>query len=384
MDVLFLHLGSGQDSLLLFQGVRRIGRRRGWRVLSRAWYGAGTTPIEPGCDGIIAQVGLPAMGAQLAALGVPVVNCDGSIPGAFGFPTVRHDGAAVGRVAARHLLDLGLRRLAYAGPADRRNADEQEMAVRDAAATAGAAFASWRWAAHGPNDAGRPIGGGLRPLEAVVERLGTPLGLVVWGVMHPVQVCDLLRQRWRIPQEVAVIATAHDPLLHGGDEGISAVRTVPERIGEAAAALLAERLAGRRPRDVRIAPQGVVDAASTSTLAVAHPVVAAAMRHLARHAHRPVTVDEVADAVSTSRRTLQRLFRQVLGHGIREAALRLRCQHATRLLDDGQTVKAVAHRLGFASGSHLARTLRRLQEPASRSRRRRDDRRHGGGSRSTR
>ena len=65
-------------------------------------------------DGVIAVITNPSQARGARALGIPVVNLAGSRPD-LGLPQVMVDHKAIGRMAADHLLDCGLRRFVYLG-----------------------------------------------------------------------------------------------------------------------------------------------------------------------------------------------------------------------------------------------------------------------------
>ena len=70
--------------------------------------------------------------------------------------------------------------------------------------------------------------------------------------------------------------------------------------------------------------------------------------------------DALAHAAGVSVRQLERLFRTHLGGGLAEVYLRIRLEHARRLLrTTGLTVTEVAVACGFLSSSHFARVFRR-------------------------
>lgn len=88
---------------------------------------------------------------------------------------------------------------------------------------------------------------------------------------------------------------------------------------------------------------------STDVLAVADPVVAAAIRHIRASAHLPLGVEEVARSVGVGRRKLERLFQQAVGWSPHVEILRARMALAKQLLTEtDQPVYAIAEASGFA------------------------------------
>ena len=90
------------------------------------------------------------------------------------------------------------------------------------------------------------------------------------------------------------------------------------------------------------------------------PTVREALRVVWNHSHQRVTVDMIANLVGTTRRTLERRFREQLGKTILQALVGCRIQRAKRLLAETHVpIKNVAHASGFSSLSNFCKVFRR-------------------------
>jgi transcriptional regulator GlxA family with amidase domain len=73
----------------------------------------------------------------------------------------------------------------------------------------------------------------------------------------------------------------------------------------------------------------------------------------------PLTVDDVARAVGTSRRQLQRVFEEVAETTFRRHLAEVRMRHAADRLDGGRTVAAIARSVGYRQPAQFAKAFRR-------------------------
>jgi LacI family transcriptional regulator len=329
------------------------------------WLFAMTSPRSPDLRmlaewrpaGVIALLTDRDLGRKLAAWGRPMVNV--------GFrevteaPTVGNDDEAIGRMAAEHCLDRHFRHFAYAGRPGLRFAELR-----------GAGFAA-RLRAAGreclPGVIGDAVQPGTRADRVRLRRwvAGLPAGTAVFAcndvrAWQVLQTCRELGRR--VPDEIAVLGVDNDEawcLL--SDPPLSSVAVAAEQVGRRAADALAGLLAGRRvPRFTPVPPPAVVTRQSTDVLAVADPVVAAAVRFIRDNAGRPLSVPEVARESAVSRRVLERAFRAALGHSPGAEVRRHRVRIARDLLATTDLPMAeVARRSGFPDARRFSEAFRR-------------------------
>jgi AraC-like DNA-binding protein len=96
------------------------------------------------------------------------------------------------------------------------------------------------------------------------------------------------------------------------------------------------------------------------TTATHRQVVALAEAYLQEHFREQLTVADIAAAVGVSPSHLHRIYRAETGTTLVHRVHRLRLEAAAqRLRDTEQTVLAIAHEVGFASQSHMARLFTR-------------------------
>lgn len=83
-----------------------------------------------------------------------------------------------------------------------------------------------------------------------------------------------------------------------------------------------------------------------------------ALDWLKEHPEKHAPTGGLTEYLQISPASLRRIFREGLGHGPREAALRLRLKEARRLIEEEKwSVKEVAHQLGYRHPNDLSRAM---------------------------
>lgn len=316
--------------------------------------------------GAIAHLCSLEVAERLQALRRPLVNVSAVLPDR-SLARVGVEDERVGRLAAEHLLERGFTSFGFVGHRHHAYSLRREQGFRAEIEGAGHTLACY----HERRD--RPFSptGRLWALDRDVQRwvngLRKPAGIFapndVWGV----QLAELCRQLGlHVPQDVALVGVDNDDLLCNlSRPALSSIALPAERIGQEAGALLDALLnGGKRPRrPLLLAPLGVVTRRSSDALAIDDADVAAAVRFIRDHGHRPLGVADVLAAVPVSRRRLERRFRALLRCGVGEAIRQARLERARELLrSTDMPLAKVALCSGFSSGAQLSVVFRRQMD----------------------
>lgn len=354
-------LASGRDILI---GIaRHVSEHQPWLLFHEArgleeklpqwlegWKG----------HGIIARVQSPAMARALQRTHLPVVDVLGIVPHA-GFPIVHVDDAAIGDMAANHLLDRGLRHFAFYGLAKENWSAAREQAFCATLKRNGCRSAVRREKRHALDDTTWE-----RHQEALKEwitSLPKPVGVMVCSDQRGSLVLDACRRAATIvPDEVAIIGVDNDePLCSVCNPPLTSVWPNHSLVGYEAAALLQKLMRGDAavPARTNTQPKSIVTRQSTDTLAVKDEVVARALRVIRERACHRIRVDDVAAVVGVSRSVLQRRFRASLKCSINEKLVTERIETAQRLLRETHlTLPDIAERSGFQHAEYMAYVFR--------------------------
>ena len=312
-------------------------------------------------DGILACGNLKPIAHLIEQLQIPIVMIF-SNPDFPAMPVVDDDQAAVGTLAAEHLLERGLRNFAFYGYEGIRHSDERREAFVGRLQQAGFPCAVFFDA----NFSAKPL-----PTDAIAQWLATlpkPVGVMGVSAFRGRQILSACRRLGvAVPEQIAVITAKWDC-----DESpldvpqLSYVRLNGKRLGYEAAALLDRYMAGstNAPGAIhRFAPQGVETRQSTDLCAVPDAHVAEALRYIRQHACEGIQVKEVLLNVPQSRRGFNARFQKIVGRTPHEEIVRVRMNLVKQLLTETDLqMKQIAARCGFKCVENLNSAFRRVMK----------------------
>ncbi len=346
-------------------GVTRYAREAGWILYDTPSHSRLAFTHVGRCDGIITLLGSARerpMIAHCLRAQVPVVDLSDQLPD-LPFPRVLPDNAAIGRMGAEHLLDCGLRHLAFleinaAAPVVKERRGAFEAAVRQAERD----FHPVDATAAANRDIGRIVGW----IAQALKSLPRPFGIMAQYDGEAVFILQACREAGlRIPEDVAVLGVDNDPIYcELGLVPLSSVDTNREMQGYRAAQLLGQIMAGKDlpAKPIRIPPVGVVYRKSTELIAISNPEVARAMCYIAANFSKPIQVEDVVAAAGGSRRNLYNKFDREIGRSIVRELRRRRIEHAKRLLAcSGEKLDTIALQCGFEDAKVFSKCFKQCE-----------------------
>lgn len=348
----------------VFVGMQQYAQKQGWESIVDEFADdtlASCTRKTACYDGIIARA-TASVARRAAALKVPLVNVLFGTPLQKKLPSVYPDFQAIGRLRAEHLLSRGFRRFAVLTSRQAAQMVEKDAFARTIAKAGHAcsigevplgpfsSFSRWRM-----NE---------RAIAAYMSSWQPPVAVYVgveqWGRI----VAQMCRSRgWRVPEDVAIIAGYNEEsFCERPRPALTSVEVGYERIGYEAARLLDRLMKGDAPpkHPILLPPQGLVARESTDCFAVDDPLIASALQFITAKSHLEIGPDDVAAAVRTETRTLQRRFRKHLARPIATEIRRVRIERAKRELAlSKRSMKEIARQVGFGEAMRMYEVFRR-------------------------
>lgn len=321
--------------------------------------------------GIIARIHSPAMAKLIRAAALPVVASSldeiRSPKRGDKFGEILTNSAAIGRMAAAHLVEKNLRHFAFCGflgcawSVRREEAFAQYLREQGFPCQARRIeLANWmqrpNWIENWEDE--QPF------LVEWLKSLPKPVGLMACNDIcgrEVLQACAATGLR--VPDDVAVIGVDNDELMcELSSPPLSSIALDVEKAGYEAARLLDRLMSGHLDGEhvVQVEPVYVVTRQSSEVIAQDDPCIANALRFIKDYAGQAIGVPNVVEHVGLSRRTLERRFFRALSRSIGSEISQCRLERAKRLLiETDLPSNRVAAGSGFGSIKTFNRVFRR-------------------------
>ena len=340
----------------LIEGIAQYAKKKGsWQLHFELRGFAALSPDVlkkwPG-DGFIARTTNRRQAEMLWATKLPMVELCGHPD--YGVAPVDCDNAALGRMAAEHFLDRGLRHFAYFTHGNAWWIESHCQEYCKALKTYG--FDCRIYPAPPSPDAMKIIWQeSQRPHVAEwLRALPRPIGIYTagdWIAVRLLEVC--LENELAVPEEIAILGLENDvTVCESVKPTLSSIDLDMRRVGYEAAQLLDRMMAGEKPpKDVILVPPGrVVVRQSTDLMLIEDADVVRALQFIREFACASIDVDRVAEAVGLSRSVLQRRFLKHLKRAPKSEIMRVRIERAKTLLTNSDKINEnLAHKCGFSS-----------------------------------
>jgi LacI family transcriptional regulator len=307
-------------------------------------------------DGVIGSFHEPQWAGQVQEAGIPAVDVS-TQQATSPFCRVGHDNRAIGRLGGEYLLARGFVHFAFIQWQEAWISQERRAGFGEAIVGAGrtcATITAYDYKHERIREELRDWLAALPKPVAIMSSHDHP------GT-HAIGVAEELGLR--VPEDVVVLS---------GENGawattlsmppMSSVEPDYRQVGFRAAAALDELMAGGEPeREQWVLPISVITRGSTDIELVDDPLVSAALGFVEQQCGRPITVEDIAAAVNTSRRTLENRMKKAIGQTPKTALDRARINRAkNRLAVSDEPMDRVARDCGYERADRFYVVFKRV------------------------
>ncbi len=310
-------------------------------------------------DGIIMRDSL--ITKELLKLKIPTILAihDSKYPE--DLPVIKTDSLSIGKMASEHLLDKGLKNLAFCGFDGYDWSRERGEFFGRYNADAGCKthfYAppnkirkdDWENEQHHVSD--------------WVKSLPKPVGIFACNDdrgQHILEVCKM--NKLKVPEDVTVLGVDNDLMICDiGDPPLSSIALNVEAAGFEAAKLL-DRLINRKKvpeKQIMVTASHVVQRQSSDILAVNDPEVASAINFIRNNARKKILAGDVVRVTGVGRRTLEKRFRKTIHRSIHKEILQVRIELISRMLTETDLpVSEITSLFDFTDIEHISRYFKK-------------------------
>ena len=344
-----------------FQGIVDFGNDQGWTCVADPYLdGALGDGDLRHYDGVVGRLERD-VSRSVRELGLPAVNLFRMRPDDEHPPSVSVDPFAEARVAAEHLLCSGYSRFGYVGNSLNLTAHNDRLLQTFTQTLADRGGQEPACIYINDDDLINPKTSKTcrQIITEWVRAQDKPIGLYIEMSIvarYLAQICAQLGTR--IPKDLGiVVCNADSQTATRMQPTLTAIDIDYWEQGHQAARMLHRLMAGEpvHPRITTISPARVVARESTDVFLYEDELVSEAMRYIADNTARTLRVEELAERLHISRRTLIRRFKDATGQTASHAITRLRLQHIEQMITETDLpMGRIADLCGFGSPSHLS------------------------------
>jgi len=329
----------------VLRGVTAVSTQAGWECILIPAEAPPPVDLAGFVQGLLGHFSEKVLLEHVRRARVPAVDISPAQPHVR-LPRVSTDDLAVGRLAAAHLLSLGLSQFAFFGTSDHYSRLREE-GFKQALAAAGL-----------PCHVLHNGAGAADALEQWLRRLPKPLGVLASTDGRALDILAACRKLGLpVPASVAVLGVDNDEVFcELANPTLSSIALSTQRIGYEAARLLDRLMAGGAPETpaLLVPPAGVVARRSTDLPLIFDADVAAAVRYISLHVRDHLQVADVLREVPVSRRSLEQRFRKALGRTPAAEIRRAQIEVAKQMLSEtDESMARVAKAAGFSNAKQF-------------------------------
>lgn len=331
----------------------------GWDLLDLRYTG-GSIPrhVKP-AGALIEWLPTEPMARLLRKMNCPTVRM-GKLPHPNDelLPCVLPDALAIGRLAAEHFAERQFQHLAFIGRRPWSMSKTMYETFRESAIELGCVCHLQRYVGEGLEDPRAKYERRAEQTGQWLANLPRPVGLYAFSPSEGATLYTMCEKAGlSVPEDVAILCRGNNAVeCEMAPVSLSAIDEAPDEWGRQSALLLHRLMNGEPAPDspVMIQPRGIITRHSTDVLAVKDESVSRAMRFMWDHLEQDLSVDDIASAVATPRRQLERSFRKDLKRGINAELRRKRLERCCELLRSTDlTIADLAAKIGFRSSDYL-------------------------------
>jgi LacI family transcriptional regulator len=330
-------------------------------------------------DGIIAVLEDDKLAEGILAHKVPCVIHNAHKEEKYEIPNILVDSNSIGIAAAEFLLKIGFKHFAYSGYSDIYWSQIRKASFIKQVDSLGFATSVHKeiWNANDKNwnKRNHAVLMGWKEYSRVrgqsqmlqwLKSLPKPVGLLACNDEYGRYIIEVCRRaKIKVPEDVAVLGVDNDQLVcELANPSMSSVSLNIQEAGYQAAELLDQLMQKEKIKEQNVVVKAthIQQQHSTDIFTIEDDDIRLALRFIRAKATSAIGVDDIAEHVCLTRRTLERRFRKSTGRSLQDEVKRIRIERATQLLVETELkLPQIAAATGFCNSQYLWKVFRQAK-----------------------
>ncbi|MBI1934012.1 MAG: DNA-binding transcriptional regulator [Ignavibacteriales bacterium] len=276
-------------------------------------------------------------------------------------PAICTNSESISRLAANHLIDIGLKNFAFCGYDDIEWSNDRKYYFKKIIEEAGFNIFLYNQVTHVKQISWQQEQINMRKW---IQSLPKPIGIMACNDDRGQQVLEVCKSlSINVPEEIAVTGVDNDALICDlSDTPLTSVCLNTEQAGYAAAEQLDHMMNEKQKNfnDIIVLGTHIVQRQSTNILAVNDKEVAEAIKFIRNNAKNKIQIKDVVKQTCLGKRSLENRFKKTLHRTINQEIRRVRTEMIKQmLLETNLSISEITSMFDFTSIEHIARYFRK-------------------------
>ena len=374
--IAFAHNNINHNTEGIMAGITEYIHNKGnWQLI--VWPDSSRESLsflkQRGCKGAFVSTQTTTKAKELLQIGIPVIAVS-TLEDMFNLPFVSADSEQVARMACEYFLRKKFRNFAFFGLTQAKWSHGRMEFFSSYLAKEG--FTVHKFEEQIPiiNDLvpfatlwiNTTLNTGQQPLIEWLRQLPKPVAILASCDILACHLSNVAKEAGlNVPDEIVILGVNNDQAICNiCDPPLSSIALNFKKAGYEAARLLDKIISGQQTMQgqcIEIQPTHVESRGSTDIFAIDDADIIQVLKYIKQNSNKPLQVDEIANRVCISKRSLQLRFRKAMGRSIHDQIVQAHFDIAKTLLNETNlSIDEIASQSGFLYTSNMRRAFKQL------------------------
>jgi LacI family transcriptional regulator len=377
IKIAFAHNNINHNTEGIMDGITEYIRAKGdWQLI--IWPDNSIKSLQflkkRGCKGAFVSTQTATKAKELYQLGIPIIALS-TVQDMYNLPYISANSKEVAYMAAEYLLNKEFQNFAFFGLTQAKWSRDRYEHFADCLKKQNKSVEVYREKEIPILNDFTPftrlwinstVGTGQEALVKWLRELPKPAAILASCDIFACHLINIAKEASiNVPDEIAILGVNNDTAVCNiCDPPLSSIALNFKKAGYTAAAMLDNIVSGKEKMQgqrIEISPTHVETRGSTDVYAIGDPDIIQAMKYIRQHRSKPLQVNEIANSVCMSKRSLQMRFQKAIGRSIHDEIVLAHFEIAKILLiETNLPIDEIAIRSGFHYTSNMRRAFKKI------------------------